>query len=280
MNRHFMVTSVIVTIVLASGFFVSAAPSMQVTLTATEAATPDGTKTHPLLNPCTNDPFHTIATGAAMKDAEAGTASYNKNVWVVTFALNDNDEAHAFSKFTETHVGQSLAIVLDGQVLSAPVIQAALTTGGQIVGNFTKENVESLAVQLRYGALPVSLSVESVDTIDTGLRVVLAADNPKTTDRDILATQQIIEKRLNDLGIVKPSVKPIGDHRLQVDMSGVNDPQAVIQTIKETGLLEFVDFSATQSCQSLLPQTGQYILTDAQIARLQMEPTVEATAAN
>lgn len=280
MNRTFIVTSVIVTIVLASGLFVSAAPSMQATLPATEVATPDGTKSHPFLNPCTGSPFHTIATGAAVKSAEAGLATYNNNYWVITFALHDNDEAHVFSKFTETHISQPLAIVLDGQVLSAPVIQAALTTGGQIAGNFTKETAQSLAVQLRYGALPIALSVESIDTTDTGLRVVLAPDNPKVTDRDIAGAQQIIEKRLNDLGIVQPSIKSLENHRLQIDMSGVNDPQVVIQTIRETGLLEFVDFSATGSCTASMPAAGQYILTDAQLLRVQMEPTAEATSTN
>jgi preprotein translocase subunit SecD len=283
MNRHFAVGSVIVLIALANGLLVMAGSSAmqdQATPSSTEAATPDGTTRHPFLNPCTNNPFHTIATGAAFGTAEAAVASYSNNQWVVNFTLSDNKEAKAFSTYTATHIGQPLAIVLDGQILSAPTVQAALTIGGVITGNFTKENAQGLAVQLRYGALPTSLSVESINTIESGLRVVLVADNPKATDEDISATKQIIERRLNNLGIVQPSIIPIADHRLQIDLSGVTDPQAVIETIKQTGLLEFVDFSQTGSCKALMPQAGAYILTDAQIARTQAGPTAEATESN
>jgi protein-export membrane protein SecD len=54
-----------------------------------------------------------------------------------------------------------MAIVLDGEVLSAPTINAQLTDGGIIEGQFTQEEAQTLALQLRSGALPIPLRVES-----------------------------------------------------------------------------------------------------------------------
>jgi protein-export membrane protein SecD len=63
-------------------------------------------------------------------------------------------------------VGGYLAIVLDGLVVSSPQIQEAITTGqGSITGDFTLDEATRLATQLRYGALPVPLTVESTSTV-------------------------------------------------------------------------------------------------------------------
>jgi preprotein translocase subunit SecD len=62
-----------------------------------------------------------------------------------------------------------LAIVLDGRVLSAPNINQAIRDQGVISGQFTNEEAESLAVQMRYGALPISLKVVDVRTIGATL---------------------------------------------------------------------------------------------------------------
>src|SRR5690606_28592948 len=58
---------------------------------------------------------------------------------------------------------------LDGVVLSAPTIQAELTTGGVIEGAFTQEEARTLALQLRSGALPIPLSVESAERVGASL---------------------------------------------------------------------------------------------------------------
>ncbi len=140
--------------------------------TAQAAAVPangDGTKAHPFLNPCTNAPFTTIMTGAGLQDATAGVNSQTGTQWVVNFTLTSNEEAQRFGTFTGTHLQQPMAIVLDGQVLSAPVIQAALTTGGQITGNFTQQQANDLALQLRYGALPIPLHIESQEIVGASL---------------------------------------------------------------------------------------------------------------
>ncbi len=62
-----------------------------------------------------------------------------------------------------------MAIVLDGVVLSAPVIQAAIRDQGVITGQFDQDEAQSLAVQMQYGALPVPLTVVDIRTIGATL---------------------------------------------------------------------------------------------------------------
>jgi hypothetical protein len=102
----------------------------EITPTPQPSGEPGSTRDNPLLNPCTGQPFTTIMTGVGLQNVEAQVGGVNNNQYVISFSLADNDEARRFSQHTATRIGQALAIVLDGQVLSAPVIQAALTTGG------------------------------------------------------------------------------------------------------------------------------------------------------
>jgi preprotein translocase subunit SecD len=72
----------------------------------------------------------------------------------------------AFGEHTSNSVGSYLAIVLDGHVISSPVIRDAITSGsGTISGSFTSESANKLALQLRYGALPVPLAVVNSRTV-------------------------------------------------------------------------------------------------------------------
>jgi SecD/SecF fusion protein len=78
---------------------------------------------------------------------------------MVSFAF-DTQGALAFGRITAAHIGERFAIVLDGRVLTAPVIQTAIPGGqGQITGSFTPEEAQTLAVLLASGALPASLDV-------------------------------------------------------------------------------------------------------------------------
>jgi protein-disulfide isomerase len=251
-------------------------------ITSTPQPPPGGsgsTRDNPLLNPCTGQPFTTIMTGAGLQNVEAQAGGTNANQYVISFSLADSDEARRFSQHTATHIGQALAIVLDGQVLSAPVVQAALTTGGIITGNFTRERAQELALQLRYGALPVSLVVKSSDAITGGLRIVLAAapDAPADADR-MEQARQIISRRMNALGLVDPVVQLDSANQIVIELREVTDSQALLKTLKTTALLEFVDFSRIGSCTAPMPVAGQYILTDKQIS-LGLQPMQAATAA-
>ncbi|MFT0862053.1 protein translocase subunit SecD [Ancylobacter sp. G4_0304] len=88
---------------------------------------------------------------------------------VVTFRFNANG-ARRFAEATQQNVGRPFAIVLDNQVISAPVIREPITGGsGQISGNFTVQQANDLAILLRAGALPVPLQVVEERTVGPGL---------------------------------------------------------------------------------------------------------------
>ncbi|MCS6872003.1 MAG: protein translocase subunit SecD [Anaerolineae bacterium] len=145
-------------------------PAAGATPEPTPEASPLGSKANPFLNPCTNLPFNTVMTGAGLRDAQARLGGRTGTEYVVGFELNTgHPEAQAFAAHTGANIGQPLAIVLDGEVLSAPIIQARLDDGGEITGNFTREEAVTLAVQLRSGALPVSLSIESREQVGATL---------------------------------------------------------------------------------------------------------------
>ncbi len=102
--------------------------------------------------------YHTIMTGA---DLAAIGVDVNPLTGepVVAFKLTP-EGARIFSDYTSTHSGQILGIALDKQIISAPKIGEPITSGsGDIEGNFTTESANALAIQLRYGSLPVPLEV-------------------------------------------------------------------------------------------------------------------------
>ncbi len=75
-----------------------------------------------------------------------------------------------FADITKENVGQMFAIVLDGKVITAPVIREPITGGsGQIDGNFTVQGANELALLLRAGALPAPLTVLEERTVGPGL---------------------------------------------------------------------------------------------------------------
>ena len=89
----------------------------------------------------------------------------------VTFRFNPSG-ARAFGEYTAANVGAPFAIVLDDEVISAPVIRQAITGGsGQITGNFTVEESTELAVLLRAGALPAEMVFLEERTIGPELGV-------------------------------------------------------------------------------------------------------------
>ncbi|HUN96270.1 MAG TPA: protein translocase subunit SecD [Bradyrhizobium sp.] len=88
---------------------------------------------------------------------------------VVSFRFNSTG-ARKFSQATTENVGQRFAIVLDNEVISAPVIREPITQGsGQISGNFTVQSANDLAILLRAGALPAPLTIIEERTVGPGL---------------------------------------------------------------------------------------------------------------
>ena len=118
--------------------------------------------------------YSTVMTGRMLSDAYPipPDRTIGQTHWAVGFMLRPDGRA-VFSEYTRTHVGQVLGIVLDGEVISAPSISEAITTeSGMITGNFTFEEARTLAIQLRYGALPVPLRVESIEAIGPTLGAI------------------------------------------------------------------------------------------------------------
>lgn len=102
--------------------------------------------------------YHTIMTGAELDAVTVSQDQLGSN-YLIDFRLKA-DGAKIFGEHTSANTGKFLAIVLDKQVISAPIINGAITGGeGSISGNFTFESANAFAVQLRYGSLPVPLKV-------------------------------------------------------------------------------------------------------------------------
>ncbi len=81
-----------------------------------------------------------------------------------------NITEHMFSKYGVNSALDQLAVVLDGNVISSPVIQGAITGGSaQITGSFSQEQATNLANVLNYGALPLTFTKESVQSISPSL---------------------------------------------------------------------------------------------------------------
>src|SRR6202042_717380 len=88
---------------------------------------------------------------------------------VVSFKFNSAG-ARKFAQATTENVGQRFAIVLDNQVISAPVIREPIIGGqGQISGSFTVQSANDLAILLRAGALPAPLTIIEERTVGPGL---------------------------------------------------------------------------------------------------------------
>lgn len=106
--------------------------------------------------------------GDHLTDARAGF-DQRTNEPIVSFRF-DTSGARQFARITSQNVGKPFAIVLDGKVLSAPVIREPITGGtGQISGSFTVEDTVVLSALLRAGALPVPLVVIEERTVGPDL---------------------------------------------------------------------------------------------------------------
>jgi len=110
-----------------------------------------------------NPVFHTVITGASIKQVGVTTDGIGNPR--VIFELTPEGSI-IFSEFTSANIGSMLAIVLDKEVISTPRIDDAITGGqGSISGNFTIDSANELAIQLRYGSLPIPLKVVQTQTI-------------------------------------------------------------------------------------------------------------------
>ncbi len=109
-----------------------------------------------------------ILSGDNLLDAQP-RMNNESNETVVSFTL-DRVGAKRFGKATSTGIGKQLAIVLDGKIISAPVIRDTIASGsGQISGGFTFQSATDLALLLRSGALPAPLNIIEERTVGPDL---------------------------------------------------------------------------------------------------------------
>ncbi len=146
-------------------------PSATATAVSDTTATPESATAtpEPVITPEPTAPveapvYHTVMTGADLKNAivfrDTTTGQYG-----ISFTLTDQG-AKIFGDYTTTHVNQYLGIVLDHKVISSPSINEPITSGeGQITGSFTAESANTLAIQLRYGSLPIPVKVVESRTV-------------------------------------------------------------------------------------------------------------------
>jgi preprotein translocase subunit SecD len=147
----------------------SVQPTQTVTSTVPVTTTVPVTSTLPVTGTLglTDRDWHTVFTGTILKEAVATTTQTGGYEVALTFT---NDGATQFSNYTADHVGTVLAIILDKTVLSVPNIQTRISEGRAVItGNFTLAEANSLAIQMRYGALPIPLKVVETRSIGPSL---------------------------------------------------------------------------------------------------------------
>ena len=109
-----------------------------------------------------------LVSGSDLTDAQPGF-DQRTNEPIVSFRFNTSG-ARKFAQVTQENVGKPCAIILDNQVISAPVIREPILGGsGQISGSFTVESANDLAILLRAGALPAPLTIIEERTVGPGL---------------------------------------------------------------------------------------------------------------
>ena len=119
-----------------------------------------------------------VLTGSDITRASAqlqgGTQTNPTVEWAIQFDL-DSEGARKFADATTTAVSaqppaNQIAIIVDHQIVSNPVVQSPITNGtGVITGNFTEQSAKDLATVLSAGALPVDLTLQSVRTVSPTL---------------------------------------------------------------------------------------------------------------
>ena len=103
----------------------------------------------------------------ATVDLQQGQGLSNQVVVDLQF---DSDGAKLFSQLTTANINKPIGIFLDGQLLSAPIVQSAITDGTAVItGNFTVQQAKDLANSLNSGALPVPIKLISQETVGATL---------------------------------------------------------------------------------------------------------------
>lgn len=107
-----------------------------------------------------------VITGRDLRNARRSQDQFGQPAVSFTLTL---EGGRKFGAYTAAHIGEQMAIVLDNKVYSAPVIRGHITDSGIIEGNFTVQAAEDLALVLRAGALPASITYLEERTVGPSL---------------------------------------------------------------------------------------------------------------
>ena len=110
--------------------------------------------------------YETVMTGAGLLSAQASISQFGESY--VNFLL-DSEAGVIFGEYTRDNQGNFLTIVLDKQVISSPRINSIISSEGSITGSFSVEEAQRLALQLRFGSLPIPLEILSVRQVGATL---------------------------------------------------------------------------------------------------------------
>ena len=110
--------------------------------------------------------FYSPLLGSSIKDAYVAYDQLNRPY--VAFSL-DSKGTEVFSKMTQDNIGKKIAVVLDGKVKSAPVVQDQIFGRGSISGNYTFDDANDLAIILKSGSLPIPIKILQEKTIGPSL---------------------------------------------------------------------------------------------------------------
>jgi len=108
-----------------------------------------------------------IVRGTDIRDARP-SQDQTGGRWETNFVLNQ-DAAKRFENYTANNIGNRAAIVVDGQIISAPTIQGRISDTGRITGAASQEEATDLALNLRAGSLPASVVYEEERTVGPSL---------------------------------------------------------------------------------------------------------------
>jgi len=143
----------------------SAAPTPPVTSTGTLSTTGTTDEINNFKTYNNSQAFPVVVTGNEIDGTKVQAAISTQNGSpTVQFTLK-GDGPNKLRDYTQNHIGQYMPIVLDKKVIASPIIQGAIPSGQGEINNMTASDAQSLAIQLRYGSLPVGLEQVSQRTV-------------------------------------------------------------------------------------------------------------------
>lgn len=216
------------------------------------------------------DPFPTVITSNDLEDIRA-VEDENGLGWSIFFNVS-KDGAPLLYDHTLNHILQPMGIVLDGYVLSVPIIQAAIGEfGGQITGDYTEKEAKILASQLNSGVLPLQLQVTETAIIgasegssSTGrITFDIVLDENVTVDAIdpelINETLVVLERRLAFLDLESLIITLDTNLSIVIEFDDDDYLDQILSIALQAGLLEFTDFSVSDD----VPEAGSCVRTTA-----------------